>query len=123
MRSPWIENYQGEWKNGGGFLISIRIIDDKKASVDITQNGQPLQRPWCAHAPANNLNALYRGDEGMGLEIDLGRDGFALFLDYECEGTFYEKECLTAGVSRLEVDQEAEQWTSFIGIETYFRHE
>ncbi len=121
MYSSWIENYRGKWKNDEGFTIVIRPIDEKSASVDIILNGQPMRRPWCGNAPSNNLSALYRDDEGLGLEIDLGRDGFALFLDYESAGTIYGSECIVAGISWLEADREAEQWTSLFGIETYFR--
>ena len=123
MRSPWIENYRGRWENREGSLLTIRPINEDSASVDISVDGRPVRRPWCKDTTASNLNALYRGEEGLGLEVDLGRDGFALFLDYECAGGFYERECLTASISRLEDDQEAKQWLSHIGIETYFRCE
>ena len=121
MCSPCIEDYRGKWKNRDGFLLTIRPIDEDSASVDISVDGCPVRRPWCKDTAASNLNALYRGEEGLGLEINLGRDGFSLFLDYECADGFHEKECLTASISRLEDDQEAKQWLTHIGIETYQR--
>jgi hypothetical protein len=120
MKTPWIENYRGEWANSEGFEIMIGPIDEKRASVEISLNGLPILRPWCADSPCENLNAVYREDEGGGLEVGLGRDGFSLFLDYECVSDMYERKCLTAGISRYEDDQEAERWTSFFGLKTYF---
>lgn len=123
MRTPWIENYRGKWENSEGFLLTIRPINEDSASVDIAVDGSPVRRPWCKDAAASHLNAVYREDEGLGLEVDLGRDGFALFLNYECAGGFHERECLTASISRFEDDQEAGQWLTRIGIATYFRCE
>ena len=123
MMTPWIENYRGEWANSEGFEIVIRPIDEERASVDISVNDHPILRPWCADSPCENLHAVYREDLGGGLEVDLGRDGFSLFLDYECAGSMVERECITVGLSRYEDDQDAGRWTSFFGLKTYFRRE
>ena len=123
MSTPWIENYRGQWVNSKGFEIVIRPLDEKRASVDISLNEHPILRPWCADSPCEDLNAVYREDDGLGLEVCLGRDGFSLFLDYECMGDIFDRECISAGLSRYESDQDAERWTSFFGLETYFRRE
>ena len=121
MGAPWIKNYEGEWENSEGFLIVVRLIDEDSASVDIALNGKIILRPWCENLPAFDLSAVYREGDGLGLEVDLGRDGFSLFLDCESAGGICDDETLAAGISRLESDQEAERWTSLIGIEPYHR--
>ena len=123
MKTPWIENYRGEWANSEGFVIVIRPLDEKRASVDISFNEQPILRPWSEDSPCENLNAVYREDDGLGLEVGLGRDGFSLFLDYESAGVTSEREWISSGLSRYESDQDAERWTSFFGLEAYFRRE
>ena len=120
MKTPWIENYRGRWANSEGFAIMIKPLDETRALVDISLNEHPILRPWSADPPCVNLNALYREDEGLGLEVGLGRDGFSLFLDFECAADIYERECITAGLSRYEDDEEADQWTALFGLETYF---
>ena len=123
MSLPWIENYRGEWTNSAGFEIVIRPIDEKRASVDISLNNHPILRPWCADSPCENLNAVYREEDGLGLEVNLGRDGFSLFLDYECPFISSERECITASLSRYEDDHVVEQWMSFINLDTYYQRE
>ena len=123
MISPWIENYRGEWENSEGFVIAIRPIDERTALVDLSFNGRAILRPWCGDSPSENLNGLYREGEGGGLEVTLGRDGFSLVLDYESAGFMYDREIVTAGVSRYEDDEDAEEWVSLLGLETYFRRE
>ena len=123
MKTPWIENYRGQWANSKGFEIVIRPLDEKMASVDISFNEHSILRPWSEDSPCENLNAVYREDDGLGLEVDLGRDGFSLFLDYECAGDIFERARITAGLSRYEDDQDAERWTSLFGLETYFQRE
>ncbi len=123
MKTPWIENYRGQWANSKGFKIVIRPLDEKRASVDILLNDNPILRPWCADSPCEDLNAFYREGDGLGLEVCLGRDGFSLFLDYECMGDIFDREYITAGLSRYEDDQDAEQWRSCFGLDTYFPHE
>ncbi len=123
MSLPWIENYRGQWVNRTGFEIVIRPLDEKAASVDISVHGHPILRPWSTNSPCENLNGVYREDGGLGLEVNLGRDGFSLFLDYECPGDLFEVECITAGLSRRADDQDAEKWMSSFGFDTYFRRE
>jgi hypothetical protein len=36
MKTPWIENHRGEWANSEGFVIEIRPLDEKRASVDLS---------------------------------------------------------------------------------------
>ena len=62
--------------NSTGFEIVIRPLDEKRASVDISLNEHPIFRPWCGESPCEDLNAVYRVDDGLGLEVFLGRDGF-----------------------------------------------
>ena len=123
MSIPWIENYRGQWVNRTGFEIVIRPLDEKAASVDISLHGHPILRPWSANSPCENLNGVYREDDGLGLEVNVGRDGFSLVLDYECPGDLFEVECITAGLSRYQHDQDAERWMSAFGLEAYFRRE
>lgn len=123
MKTPWIENYRGEWLNSKSFKIVIRPIDEKTASVDISYNEVPIIRPWRGDSPCKNLNAVYRAEEGLGLEVDLGRDGFSLFLDYQYEDDFFERESIAIGLSRYEDDQDADRWATYFGLEPYFRRE
>ena len=90
MRSPWIENYRGQWENREGFGVKIELISDGAVIVDVIVNGRLLERPWCADMPAEALHATNREDEGLGVEVHLGRAGFSLFLNYECAGQFYD---------------------------------
>ena len=121
MLSPWIENYRGDWESRRGFGIRIEPVDELTAVVDILRNGAPIKRPWCANSPAEKLNALYREEDGLGLEVSLGRDGFAIFLDYEAPGSVHDDDCLTVGISRLEDDDQADQWMPLFDLATFFR--
>lgn len=121
MRSPWIENYRGQWENREGFGVKIELSSDGTVIVDVIVDGRLLDRPWCTDMPAESLPATNREDEGLGVEVHLGRDGFSLFLNYESAGQFDEKECIIPAVSRLLEDQEAEQWTSLFSAEALYR--
>ena len=81
MKFPWIKNYAGTWQNEEGKTLVIRIQDDENATVDLLIHGSPMIRPQCGGKPAEGMPANY--DSLKGLDVDLGRPGFSLSLNYE----------------------------------------
>ena len=117
MKSPWIENYAGTWQDGEGRTLIITTQNDVNATVDILLHGTPMTRPWCAYKPALGLFARYSPAEGPDLDIDLGRPGFSLNLNYESDNqmTPDNPEYLAVGVSRYENDEEVELYKKLFG--------
>jgi hypothetical protein len=117
MKSPWIENYVGTWQDGEGRTLIITIHNDMNAKVDILLHGTPMLRPWCAGKPALGLLAKYSPAEGPDLDINLGRPGFSLNLNYESDiqMTPDNLEYLSVGVSRYEDDEEVELYKKLFG--------
>lgn len=82
MKFPWIENYAGTWEDEEGRTIIITIRDNENATVDLLIHGIPMTRPWCGDEPAEGLSARDNPVEGPDLDVDLGRPGFSLNLNY-----------------------------------------
>lgn len=115
MRYLWIENYAGIWRDDEGRTLVIVTRDDENATVDLMINGNPMSRPWCDGQPAMGLPARYSPIDGPGLEIELGRPGFSLSVNYEFAEPPYESESLSVGVSSYEAVTEAEEFSKIFG--------
>ena len=117
MRFPWIENYAGTWLDDEGRALIITTCDDESATVDLLVDRVPMIRPWCDNRPAERLHAKYTPIDGPDLDIDLGRPGFSLNVNYESADPTApdEPESLSVGVSRYESDAEAEKFSKLFG--------
>lgn len=117
MKLSWIENYAGTWQDDESRTLIITIRDDQNATVDILIYGVPMIRPWCEDEPAQGLPARYNPAEGPGLDVDLGRPGFSLNLNYESGHVMTpdEPESLSVGISRYRSDTEVEQYFRLFG--------
>ena len=117
MKFPWIENYAGKWLDDEGRTLIITTHNDKNATVDLLIHGIPMIRPWCGNAPAEGLSARYNPAVGSDLDVELGRPGFSLNLNYEFDGsmTLEEPESLSVGISSYQSDTEAEQFIKLFG--------
>ncbi len=115
MTSTWIENYAGTWHDAEGRTLVIEVCDDKHATVDLLVDGKPMPRPWCSGAPAQGLPVCYSPIDGPDLDIDLGRPGFSLNVNYEFAEPPYEFESLSVGVLSYESDTEAEIFSKLFG--------
>ena len=74
-------------------------------------------RPWCGNKRAVGLRATFGPAHGPGLDIDLGRAGFSLNINYELADpmTPDEPESLSVGVFRYESDTDAELFVPLFG--------
>lgn len=117
MKIRWIDNYAGTWGDDEGRTLIISPRDDSTADVTLLVDGQPMLRPWCRNKPAEGLRATYNPADGPGLDIELGRPGFSLDVNYEFVGTILpeEPESLSVGVSRHESDTKAEGFIRLFG--------
>jgi hypothetical protein len=115
MRTLWIENYAGTWDDEEGRTLLITIHDDQHAIVDLLVDGIPMLRPWCDDAPALGLPARYRPGSGPGLDIDLGRAGFCLGVNYEVSAPPDPPESLSVSLSRSQSDVWVEQFIQMFG--------
>ena len=115
MKCSWIENYAGTWHDSEGRVLIITICDDENATVDLLFDGDFVLRAWCADEPAAGLAARYNPADGPDLDIDLGRPGFSLSVNFESAEPPYEPESLSVGVSRYESDLEAERFINLFG--------
>lgn len=117
MKYPWIKNYAGTWQNEEGKTLVIRIQDDENAAVDLLTHGSPMIRPWCGDKPAVGMSAKYDSFEGPDIEVDLGRPGFSLSLNYELDDMIIpaEFESLSIGISMYESDKKAKQFSKLFG--------
>jgi hypothetical protein len=115
MRNTWIENYAGTWRDDEGRTLVIITRDDEHATVDLMIDGNPMPRPWCDGQPALGLPARYSQIDGPDLEIELGRPGFSLSVNYEFAEPPYEPESLSVGVSSYEADADAEEFSKVFG--------
>lgn len=86
MKLQWIDNYAGTRVDDEGRTIVITPRSDTTADVTLLVDGQPMLRPWCNNEPAEGLRATYCPADGPGLEIELGRMGFSLNVNYEYYG-------------------------------------
>jgi hypothetical protein len=80
-------------------------------------DGQPLLRPWCKNKPAEGLRASYSPADGPGLEIELGRPGFSLSVNYEFDGHNFAEgpESLSVDISRFESDTLVDAFVQLFG--------
>ena len=117
MKYPWIKNYAGTWRNEEGKTLVIRIQDDENATVDLLTHGSPMIRPWCEGKPAERMPAKYDPLHGPDIDVELGRPGFSLSLNFEFDDMINpeESESLSIGVSMYESDQEAKQFSKLFG--------
>ena len=117
MNDSWIENYAGTWQDDESRTLIITIHDDTHATVDVQIRGVPMIRPWCNDEPAKGLSARYYPAEGPGLDIDLGRPGFSLSLNYELDNFMIADgaESLSVGVFRHASDTEIVQYFTLFG--------
>jgi hypothetical protein len=115
MRLSWIQNYVGSWHDDEGRTLVIAACDDEHATVDLLVNGKPMLRPWCRGKPALRLTARYSPIDGPDLDIDLGRPGFSLNVNYEFPDPPHEPEGLSVGVSSYESDAKAQEFTKLFG--------
>jgi len=123
MRFPWIQNYVGSWHDDEGRVLVIAVRDDEHATVDLLVNGKPMPRPWCSGRPALGLAARYSPSDGPDLDIDLGRPGFSLNVNYECADPPHERESLSVGVSAYEADSKAQEFAKLFGRLGRYRRE
>ena len=116
MKSTWIENYAGRWRDDEGRTLIITIRDEETASVTLLLQGTAMARPWYGGKPARGLPAKYSPAEGPDLEIDLGRPGFSLSINYEYPDPMHpDGESLSIGISRYESDAEADRFIGLFG--------
>ena len=117
MRLRWIDNYAGTWRDDEGRILIIRPRGETTAEVTLLVDGRAMLRPWCGNKPAEGLRATYSPGHGPGLDIDLGRPGFSLNVNYESDDPVApdERESLSVGVSRYESDTEAEAFVQLFG--------
>ena len=124
MKIRWIDNYAGTWSDDEGRTLIITPRSDTTADVTLLVDGQPMFRPWCSNKPAENLRANYNPADGPGLDIELGRPGFSLNVNYEFvyPNLPKEPESLSVDVSRYESDAVAEAFVRLFGkLERYKR--
>ena len=124
MKIRWIDNYAGTWGDGEGRTLIITPRSDTTADVTLLVDGQPMFRPWCRNKPAKGLRATYSPADGPGLDIELGRPGFSLNVNYEFVDPNLPKEpeSLSVDVSRYESDAVAEAFVRLFGkLELYKR--
>lgn len=117
MRLRWIENYAGTWADDEGRTLIITPRGETTADVTLLVNGRPMLRPWAGDSPAERLRGSYSPSYGPNLEIDLGRPGFALSVNYEFDGPLAsdERESLSVGISRYEIDTMADEFIPLFG--------
>jgi hypothetical protein len=124
MKIRWIDNYAGTWGDGESRTLIITPRSDTTADVTLLVDGQPMFRPWCGNKPAKGLRATYSPADGPGLDIELGRPGFFLNVNYEFVDPNLPKELesLSVDVSRYESDAVAEAFVRQFGkLERYKR--
>jgi len=124
MKLRWIDNYAGIWNDDEGRTLVITPRSDTTADVTLLVDGQLMLRPWCKNKPAEGLRATYSPADGPGLEIELGRAGFSLNVNYEfCGPNFSEEsESLSVDVSRYQSDTLTEAFVRLFGkLERYKR--
>jgi len=85
--------------------------------VDLLIHSSAMIRPWCGGKPAEKMPAKYDSLKGPDIDVDLGRPGFSLSLNYEFDVMISpgESESLSIGVSKYESDREAEQFSKLFG--------
>jgi hypothetical protein len=117
MRLRWIDNYAGTWADDEGRTLIITPRDETTADVTLLVDGRPMLRSWAGNSPAERLRASYSPGYGPDLEIDLGRPGFALSVNYEFDDPLAsdEHESLSVGISRYETDAEADEFIPLFG--------
>ncbi len=117
MKLKWIDNYAGTWTDDEGRTLEIKARSETKCEATLLVNGRPMLRPWCGNSPAEGLIGTYSPRSGPDLDIDLGRPGFSLNLNYEPGETVApdEPESLSVGVSRYESDSVAERYVRLFG--------
>jgi len=117
MKLRWIDNYAGTWKDEEGRTLTITPRGETTCDVTLLVEGRPLLRPWCGNKPAEGLRATYSPRDGPDLDIDLGRPGFSLNVNYEPADPMApdEPESLSVGVSRYESDTKAEAFVLLFG--------
>lgn len=117
MEIRWIDNYAGTWGDDEGRTLIISPRNDSTADVTLLVDGQPMFRPWCRNKPAKGLRATYSPADGPGLDIELGRPGFSLNVNYEFVDPNLPKEpeSLSVDVSRYESDAVAEAFVRLFG--------
>ncbi len=123
MRFPWIENYAGRWSDDEGRTLVIVTRDDEHATVDILADGKPMPRPWRDQEPAIGLPARYSPVDGPEVDIDLGRPGYSLIVNYEFPEPPNEAESLSVGVSSYESDTEVKTFNKVFGKLGRYRRE
>lgn len=123
MKFPWIQNYAGTWHDDEGRTLVIATRDDQHATVDLLVNGKPMPRPWCGGKLALALAARYIPFNGPDLDIDLGRPGFSLNVNYEFPEPPHEPESLSVGVSTYESDVKAQEFIKLFGKLGRYRRE
>jgi len=124
MKIRWIDNYAGTWEDDEGRTLIITPRGETIADVTLLVDGRPMLRPWCRNKPAEGLRATYSPADGPGLDIELGRPGFSLDVNYEFVDPILpeEAESLSAGVSRYESDTQVEAFVRLFGkLERYRR--
>lgn len=117
MRPRWIDNYAGAWGDDEGRTLIITPCGETTADVTLLVEGRPMLRPWCGNKPAEGLRATYSPGCGPDLDINLGRPGFSLNVNYEANDPMApdEPESLSVGVSRYESDTGAEAFVRLFG--------
>jgi len=116
MKYPWIKNYEGSWENGEGLALSINVLNDKKAIVDIFLNDKLFKLAWNNDEPAKKLDACLDPDDGGALIVSLDRPGLEMHLSYEHIDQMNQVvNELSVGVSYYASDNEAEKYIQLFG--------
>jgi len=124
MKIRWIDNYAGTWGDDEGRTLIITPRSDTTADVTLLVDRQPMFRPWGRNKQTKGLRATYNPADGPGLDIELGRPGFSLNVNYEFVDPNLPKELesLSVDVSRYESDAVAEAFVRQFGkLERYKR--
>mgnify|MGYP001065217754 CR=1 FL=1 len=124
MKIRWIDNYAGTWGDDEGRTLIITPRSDTTADVTLLVDGQPMFRPWGRNKQTKGLRATYNPADGPGLDIELGRPGFSLNVNYEFVDPNLPKEfeSLSVDISRYESDAVAEAFVRQLGkLERYKR--
>ena len=117
MKYNWIENYAGTWQDDEGRKLIIKINNNVEATVDLLINEVPMIMPWCNNKPAKGLHAIYDPVWGPGLDIELERPGFTLYLNYEFSDVINPDtlEELSVAISWYEADKNTEKFIKMFG--------
>jgi hypothetical protein len=117
MNYSWINNFSGIWNNNEDQTLIITPYDDENATVDLLIFERPLSRSWCQGKPTINMHGLYNPEKGPSLDVDLGRPGFLLELNFAHKGLMGPNtpDEISVGVSWHVSDKDAANFQKYLG--------